>query len=93
VNSLPTYGSIARMPYVEARAALLKLRPADRTWVNGVPVMRVPCAGIWFEVASVWHDLSRTGLGSDAGPRMQMLQLPDAAARCASGYVERFVWR
>jgi hypothetical protein len=93
MNSLPIYGSETRMPYAQARAALLELRPAERSTVNGVPVMRVSCDGVWFEVASVWHDLRRTGHGSDAGPRMQMLGLPDAVARCASGYVERIVWR
>jgi len=92
-NSLPFYGSETRMPYGEAKAALLALRPCDRSWVNGVPVMRVPCAGVWFEVASVWQDLTRMGLGSDTGPTMRMLRLPDAVMRCASGYVERFIWR
>lgn len=93
MNSLPFYGSDSRMAYADARATLLKLRPAERSTVNGVPVMRVPCAGLWFEVASVWQDLTRMGLGSDMGPTMQMLKLPDASMRCASGYVERFVWR
>jgi hypothetical protein len=80
------------MPYPQAKAALLKLQPADRTWVNGVPVMRVPCAGCWFDVVVRWNDMSAMSMGSD-GTVSQMLKLPDAAARCASGYVERLVWR
>lgn len=81
------------MTYLEAQAALLRLAPADHSQVNGVPVMRVPCAGVWFEVASVWFDLSKLGLGSSGGPCMQWLRLDDAAARCASGFVERIRWR
>lgn len=91
-HSLPRYGSDTRMPYAESRAKLLALQPADRTWVNGVPVMRVPCAGCWFDVMVRWNDLSAVSMGSD-GTVSQMLQLCDAAMRCASGYVERLVWR
>lgn len=91
-NSLPRYGSETRMPYAQARAALLALRPADRSWVNGVPVMRVPCAGYWFEVVVRWNDMAGVSMGSD-GVVTQMLRLDDATNRCASGYVERLVWR
>lgn len=64
------------MTYAEARDALRALEAGIPTWLNGVPVRRLPCAGAWFDVGScVEHpDI-----------RYQRLRLADAALRIRSG--------
>lgn len=62
------------------RAELLKLTPGIPTWLNGVPVTRIPCAGEWFRVGvhEDYPDVTK-----------QTLRLPDALSRVRSGYFPR----
>jgi len=64
----------------EARKRLLALVGGIQDSVNGVPVKRIPCAGVWFEVASCWepHDI-----------HWQRLRLADAISRVSSGHYPR----
>lgn len=62
----------------QVRAALLALRSGVMSEVNGVPVSRVPCEGVWFDVGICEVDAFFRP--------MQMLRLADATSRCKSGY-------
>lgn len=62
------------------RRQLLELVPGIASWVNGVPVKRLPCAGAWFDVGACWepHD-----------EHWQRLCLADALSRVNSGHYPR----
>jgi hypothetical protein len=63
--------------YAYWRQRLLKLEPGDRTRLNGVPVMRIPCSGASFRVG-VWE--------SCPDNYEQVLRLDAATIRVWSGY-------
>lgn len=59
------------------RKRLLDLTPGTPTYLNGVPVCRLPCAGTWF----------RVGVHVDYPcVTWQVLRLADAISRVASGH-------
>lgn len=60
----------------EWRRALLALPKGEPTWLNGVPVTRLPCAGTWFLVGI--HD-------QIADYFCQTLRLSDAVGRARAG--------
>ena len=62
------------------REELLSLQPGTPTWLNGVPVNRLPCDGIWFDVG-VHEDYPCI--------TYQRLNLSDALSRVRSGYFIR----
>lgn len=62
----------------QVRCRLLELAPGVMSQVNGVPVKRLPCDGIWFDVGICEVDGSFRP--------MQMLRLVDAISRCKSGH-------
>jgi hypothetical protein len=62
------------------RSQLLALQPGIPTWLNGLPVTRIPCDGAWF----------RVGIHEDYPCiTYQELRLCDAISRVASGYFPR----
>lgn len=69
---------------------LLALEPGDPTYVNSVPVKRIPCTPIRFEVG--FYELTaEAGLGTGGRiRRTKILTLSEAAERVQTGYFPHF---
>lgn len=72
------------MPTEDVRRALLALVSGVPVWLNGVPVTRLPCAGVWFRVG-VHEDYPCV--------TWQVLGLVDAVSRVRSGHFVRLPLR